>query len=107
MVYEATGALQHAVIDAAAGDTELVAAVTGKRIRVLSFSLVAADALTARFESGAGGTALTGIMDLAANQEIGHGHFHPGGHFETAAGEALSLELSAGTADGYLTYQLI
>jgi len=58
--------VKYAVIDAASGDTSLVAAVTGKKIRVISFMLVGGGAATARFESGAGGTALTGQMLLAA-----------------------------------------
>ena len=97
--------IKYAVIDAASGDTSIVAAVAGKRIKVVSYVLVPAGALTARFESAAGGTALTGVMSLAANAELEAGYC-PAGHFRTAEGEALSLELSASTADGHLTYIL-
>jgi hypothetical protein len=96
-----------AKIDAAsAGDNTLVAAVTGKKIRVLSYVLVNGhtDTQTVRFESGAGGTALTGQMIFAANGGVSSGH-NPAGHFETAAGALLNLELSgATTVDGHLTY---
>jgi hypothetical protein len=92
------------VDDALSGDNEIVAAVTGKKIRVLSGCLVATGAVTVRFESGAGGTALTGQMSLAANQDLVLG-FDPLGHFETAAGQALNLELGgAVSVDGWLNY---
>jgi hypothetical protein len=46
------------------GDNAIVAAVVDHKIRVLSVYLVAAGAATARFESGASGTALSGQMSL-------------------------------------------
>lgn len=53
--------VKHAKIDAASsGDNTLVAAVTGKKIRVLAaFFTMTGTAVTIRFEDGAGGTALT------------------------------------------------
>lgn len=92
------------VIDVAAlGDNTIVAAVAGK-IRVLSFFLIAAGTVTVRFESGASGTALTGQMQLVAQKEVFAG-FSPVGHFETAAGVLLNLELSAAVSvDGWLVY---
>lgn len=98
----------YAVIDAAAsGNNTLVAPVAGKKIRVLGFFIVAASAVTARFESDADGTALTGQMDLTADQAAAPG-FNPLGWFETAAGELLNLELSgAVSVDGALTYVLV
>jgi hypothetical protein len=97
--------VKRAVIDfAGSGNNTLVAAVTAKKIRVLSVTLVVAGAVTVRFESGAGGTALTGQMSLAANGGF-DAPFNPHGHFQTAAGELLNLELSdAVSADGWLTY---
>lgn len=94
-----------AAIDAAtSGNNTIVAAVTGKKIRVLSAFVVAAGAVTARFESGADGTALTGQMSLAANGGFVL-PFNPVGHFETAAGVLLNLELSgAVSVDGSVTY---
>lgn len=94
-----------AIIDAAtSGDNTIVAAVTEKKIRVVNLFVVAAGAVTVRFESGAGGTALTGQMSLAANG----GFVLPDsevGWFETAAGSLLNLELSAAVSvDGCLTY---
>jgi hypothetical protein len=94
-----------AVIDhATSGDNTIVAAVGGKKIRVLSLVLVAAGTVNVRFESGTGGTALTGQMNLIANTGFALG-FSPVGHFETATGALLNLELSAGiSVDGCLVY---
>ena len=87
------------------GDSTIVTAVTGKKIRVLSFVLGAAAAVTARMESGAGGDALTGRIALTDSLiwQIDCTH----GCFETNAGETLNLE-SGGAVDidGHLTYAL-
>lgn len=89
-----------------AGDNTLVAAVAGKRIRVLSYTLVCSAVETVRFESGAGGTALTGQMEFGANGGAAVTCDH--GLFETAAGALLNLELATGVnVDGHLTYVLI
>lgn len=94
-----------AIIDAAtSGDNTLVSAVASKKIRVLSLFLVSAGTVNARFESGAGGTALTGQMNLIANT----GFVLPEnryGWFETASNTLLNLELSAAVSvDGCITY---
>jgi len=98
--------VQYAAIAAAAlGDNTLVAAVTGAQIRVLAIALVATGgANTVRLESGAGGTALTGLMDLIADGQLVL-PYNPAGWCQTAAGSLLNLELSAATAvAGMLTY---
>ncbi len=94
-----------AIIDAAtSGNNTLVAAVNPKKIRVLAAFLVASAAVTARFESGADGTALTGQMQLAANGGFAL-PFNPAGWFETASNTLLNLELSGAiSVDGCLTY---
>lgn len=100
---------QFAVIAAAAGgDNTLVAAVTGKKIRVTALVLVASGgANTIRFESAASGTALTGQMDILDNGQFVVPH-NPVGWFETAASALLNLELSAATAvAGFLKYVLV
>jgi hypothetical protein len=98
-------AAKYAVISAgSSGDNTVVAAVTGKKIRVLSFFLVAAGAVTVRFESGASGTALTGVMSLAANGGLSCAH-NELGWFETAAGVLLNLELGGVVqVSGAITY---
>jgi hypothetical protein len=98
--------VQFAIIDAATlGDNTLVAAVTNKRIRVLALYLVASGGVnTARFESAASGTALSGQMSLAANGVLALA-YNPAGWFQTVAAQLLNLELSAATSvDGGLTY---
>lgn len=98
--------VKYAAVDVAAlGDNTLVAAVTGKKIRVLSLFLVASGgANTLRLESGAGGTALTGQMNLAANGQLVL-PFNDEGWCETAAAALLNLELSTATSvDGGLSY---
>jgi hypothetical protein len=94
-----------AVIDvASAGDNTLIAAVVGKKIRVLSYTIIASADVTVRFESGAGGTALTGQMQVAGNGGV-HVAYSSVGHFETATNTLLNLELSGATSvDGHLTY---
>jgi hypothetical protein len=78
--------------------------VTAKKIRVLSLFLVAAGTVTARFESGAGGTAKTGQMNLVANTGFVL-PYNPSGWFETASNTLLNLELSAAiSVDGSLSY---
>lgn len=94
-----------AIIDAAtSGDNTLVAAVTGKKIRVLSLMMIASGVVSARFESGAGGTALSGQMQLIAQAGFTLPQSSTG-WFETAVGALLNLELSAAiSVDGLLTY---
>lgn len=92
------------------GDNTLVAAAVApnKRIRVLAFTLVASGgANSIRLESGASGTALTGVMDIVDNGQYTLPH-NPAGWCQTAAGELLNLELSAATAvGGMITYVLV
>jgi hypothetical protein len=96
------------VISAAgSGDNTLLAAVTGYKIRVHSYKLVAAGAVTTRFESGAGGTALTGVMSQITGVP-NDAQFEKEGHFETAVSALLNLELGGAVqCSGHLTYSLI
>lgn len=93
------------IIDCAtSGDNTILAAVASKKIRVLSMMLVSAGTTTVRMESGTGGTALTGQMNLTAQTGFALA-FSPVGHFETASNTLLNLELSAAVSvDGCLTY---
>lgn len=107
VIHNGTTALtpKFAVIDdATSGDNTLVAAVASNKIRVLSYVLVSSGTVNVRFEDGAGGTALTGQMNLVANTGVSSG-FNPYGHFETSVNTLLNLELSAAVpVDGHLTY---
>ncbi|TXH35287.1 MAG: hypothetical protein E6Q98_15965 [Rhodospirillaceae bacterium] len=88
----------------ASGNNTIVAAVSGKKIRVLALKLIGSDAVNAKWQSGAGGTDLTGLSYLIASSgEVLP--FNPAGWFETAAGALLNLSLSAAVAvGGHLTY---
>ena len=94
----AVDSLARAAVNAASsGDNTLVAAVTGAKVKVVAVVLVAASDVNVRFESGAGGTALTGVMSLlaAGDNALVLPFAPPGYHwFETAAGALLNLELS-------------
>lgn len=98
--------VKYAPIDAAtSGDNTLVAAVASRKIRILSAFMIAAAAVTVRFESGASGTALSGQMNLAANSGFVL-PYNPHGWADTlAVNTLLNLELSAAVSvDGMLTY---
>lgn len=98
-----------AAIDAAtSGENTIVAAVAGKKIRVLALHLtMTGTTVTIRFEDGAGGTALTGQMQPTQGNSITL-PFNPMGWFETTAGALLNMELSgAQSVDGCLTYVTI
>ena len=99
----------NAVIDAASsGDNTIVAAQgSGNMIRVHQAFLVAAGTVTARFESGASGTALSGQMNLVANTGFVL-PFSPMGWATTAANTLLNLELSAAVSvDGIIGYSVV
>lgn len=99
--------VKFAIIDAASlGDNTLVAAVSGKAIRVVAGSItMTGTAVTIRFESGAGGTALTGQMTPTQGSTIQLAYC-PYGHFQTAVSALLNLELGgAQSVDGWLVYQ--
>lgn len=93
-----------AIAAGSSGDNTVLAAVTDKRIRVLSVFIVAAAAVTAKFQSGAGGTDLTGAASLAANG----GYvlpFNEGGWFQTDPATLLNLSLGgAVSVAGCMSY---
>jgi hypothetical protein len=83
------GEVQFAPITGASGDITLVAAQgVGVKIRVLGFAIAPAASAVVTFQSGTGGTALTGAMTLAAPLWIETADF---GVFETAANALLNL----------------
>ena len=92
---------------AVSGDNLIVAAVAGKQILVLSYVLVAAGAVTAKFKSGTSGADLTGAMPLVANGQL-NGAPSELGHVVTASGVALNLVLGGAVAvAGNITYVLV
>lgn len=100
---------QFAVVStASSGDNTLVAAQgAGLRVRVLGLVLVAAGAVTVRLESGAGGTAMTGVMSLITGTPlvIPLAEF---GWTETAENALLNLELGGAVqVSGTLVYSVV
>lgn len=110
MSYEVKTAV---IAASAAGDNQVVAAVSGFKLRVLGYVLSASAAVNAKWKSGVGGGATdkTGLLYPAANggavaplapPDRGAPRFW----FETNAGEALNLSLSGAVATGsHVTYQ--
>lgn len=85
----------------------IVAAVAGKKIRVIAAQLSVSAALVVKWQSNTVPTDITGPGELGANG----GYVlprNPAGWFETLAGEALSLNISgSGTVGGSISYVLI
>jgi hypothetical protein len=96
---------KYAVVSGAtSGNNTLVAAVPGKKIRVLQIVAISAGTTTFRLESGADGTALTGVVSLAVNTGFTL-PFSPVGWCETVAGALLNMELNAAIqVSGVLAY---
>lgn len=94
------------------GDNTILAAQgAGKVIRVLAYVLVGAGTVAAKWKSGAS-TDLTGPMSLvAASNLVAPPCISPGirpAYFETAANEALVLNLSGAVAvNGHILYEVI
>jgi hypothetical protein len=83
----------------------VVAAVTGRKIRVLQYVLTTGAAANVQWASAA--TALSGNMTSAGVAPISTGLVDCG-LFETAAGEALNIVVSNGIAwTGHLVYQVL
>jgi len=106
-----TAILRRAAITAAGiGNNTIVAAVTDRRIRVMSLLLIpdGTASQTIQFESGAGGTALTGIMDTGTTQNPIVLPYSEEGWMETLVGALLNMDLGvAGDVTGMLTYKVI
>lgn len=100
-----TQLIKRAAISAASsGNNTVVSAATGKKIRVLNVVLIAGGSVNVKFQSGAGGTDLTGAIPLAANTGFSAGYCEEG-HFETASATLLNLNLSAAVqVSGWLLY---
>jgi hypothetical protein len=98
--------IRFAAVSLSASGT-IVAAVATKKITVLKWSLWAASAVDVKFQSSTGSVDLTGALPYAGTGKgpLGSGAFCPVGHFQTAAGDALNLNLSAGVlVTGYLAF---
>jgi hypothetical protein len=88
-----------AIAASSSGNNTLVAAVTSKKIRVVSVVFVANGSVNGKFQTGAGGTDLTGLFYMVANSGAAL-PFNPAGWFETGSGALLNLNLSGAVAVG-------
>ena len=95
-----------ATVTASATDTSIVAAVAGRRIRVLDVKLtttVAATGITFNTKPSGAGTAITPAFTVAVDV-VAFG-FNQLGHFQTSVGEGLSVTTGAGNSIGVqITY---
>lgn len=88
---------------ASAGNHQVVAAASGKAIRVLNYSLISPGTVEAYFRSSTGGAALTGGLNLARGTNFPNSG--PYGLFETETSHALTLQVGAAVSvGGHLTY---
>lgn len=86
------------------GNTTVIAAVTSKKIRVLAIAFMSAGTVNLKFQTGTGGTDLTGLFYMVANTGAAL-PFNPAGWFETGSGVLLNANLSAAIAvGGCITY---
>ncbi len=93
-----------AIAASATGSNTIIAAVSGKKIRVLACAMISSGVVNAKFRDGAAGSDKTGLFYLVANTGLVL-PFNPSGWFETTANTLLSLDLSAAIAvGGVLTY---
>ena len=97
-------------VNASTTDAPVVAAVAGKRIRVLAFYFVCgATATNATFNTkgGGAGVAISCLVANAANGGAVVNH-NPRGWFETELGEGLTLTTGSGSATGVqVSYVLV
>lgn len=79
------------------GDNTIVAAVTGKKIVVISMVMSFSGAVNAKFQSGASGTDKFGLI-YGATGSLVVVPYNKDGWFETASGALLNLNLSSAVA---------
>ena len=91
------------IAQGAAGTTQLVAADTTRRIKVVSYAFTMSLAGTAKFTGAAD---LTGAMTLATNGGVSaiSGQFD--WMFQTSVNAALSIVTTVGAANGHMSYFL-
>lgn len=89
------------------GNNTIVAALTGRKIRVVAMFATCAGTVNFKWQSGAGGTDLTGLTYGVANSGLVL-PYNPEGWFETSAGSLLNLNLSAAIAvGGMVQYEVV
>jgi len=104
--------MKYAIVNVnTSGDNTIVAAVAGKRIKVLHYAVGCDQNVDIYWKSNS--TAITGPIFLASSTSVsaGYGASSPAGlvgMFETNVGEDLNLNLNgAKTVGGHITYLVI
>ena len=97
---------QFATVSLATSGT-IVAAVAGKRVRVLAYLIVCTSANAVTWQTSTGNVPLSGSMSFGASGGVS-APFSQVGHFQTIAGDGLVLALgSAAQVSGHLTYVMV
>ena len=99
--------VKYAVISSAASGTRsVVAAVSGKRIRVLNYVVVASGNTTIQWQSFDGGSTYTDLSGDMPPRNVDHceASYSPDGHFQTISGEALVVVVGGNALEGHLSY---
>ena len=104
--FPATGEAFSAILFAnTSGASVEVAAVAGRRIKVLAYDLVCAAAVNVKWQSA--GTDISGLQAFGANGGKVC-NFNPSGWFTTVVSEALNINLSAAVqVGGTIVYDLV
>ena len=105
MNVESTGPIKHAAVSLASTGT-IVAAVSGKKIRVLALALTGESDGVVSFNLESATTDISGVMNMVAGTPMVM-PFNPAGWCDTAAGEKLDATIAAGELYGMITYQEI
>lgn len=98
------------IVAPASAQTAIVAAVAGKKIRVISYLACSSGNVNCRWQSFDGSstyTDLTGVMVLKGSGDSGFSaDYNPDGHFESIAGEALVFDNQHGSnvVGGHMSY---
>lgn len=97
--------LSSAVITGTTGDLAIIPAITGKITQIHGYVIASAAASTVRWESGAGGAALTGAMQISMGSIIVPYSDVP--WFKTASSATImSLEVT-GDVKGHCIYSAV
>jgi hypothetical protein len=89
----------------ASGNTTLVAAAAGKIVRVMGYAFNAAGTVNVKLTDGS--TDAMGPLAMAVNNTVESG-FNPNGWYDTAVGNALSINLSANIqVSGHVSYVVL
>ncbi len=91
----------------ASGDTTVVSAVAGKKIRVFAITFMCSATVSVAIKSGGGSTLVEALGPFAAGGGLDCNSF-PGWICETVAGEALVMNLDSNVnVRGWLCYLLV